>query len=141
MRFQRRAGTLLTTAVALAACGSPEADIPTEEDVPMEEVRTTIRESIRTEDDALTLVDPRSGEPLPLAFNYVHEGVSETPGGRYVACVDFLGPDGTAYDVDYYVARGAEEFRVEAVVLHKAGEATVLADSTRARLEEMESGE
>ncbi len=52
-----------------------------------------------------------------------------------------LGPDGTAYDVDYYVARGAEEFRVEDVVLHKAGEATVLADSTRARLEEMKSGE
>ena len=30
------------------------------------------------------------------AGGYVHEGVSDTPGGRYVACVDFLGPDGTA---------------------------------------------
>ncbi len=76
-RSQRRAGTLLTTVVALAACGSPEADIPVEEDVPVEEVRTTIGENIRTED----------------------------------------------------------------VVLHKAGKATVLADSTRARLEEMGSGE
>ena len=83
VRSQRRAGTLLTTVVALAACGSPEADIPVEEDVPVEEVRTTIGESIRTEDDA----------------------------------------------------------RVEDVVLHKAGEATVLADSTWARLEEMGSGE
>ncbi len=74
VRSQRRAGTLLTTVVALAACGSPEADIPVEEDVP------------------------------------------------WRMC-------------------GAEEFRVDDVVLHKAGKATVLADSTRARLEEMGSGE
>ncbi len=73
-RSQRRAGTLLTTVVALAACGSPEADIPVEEDVP------------------------------------------------WRMC-------------------GAEEFRVEDVVLHKAGKATVLADTTRAPLEETESAQ
>jgi hypothetical protein len=39
------------------------------------------------------------------------------------------------YDIDYYVARAAGTLQVQDVVMHQAAGRTVIADSTRARLD------
>ncbi len=143
----RRLLSLPVALLALAACGAPEdraGRAPDEEaagvggEVPAEAVRTAIADAIHAEGDMVMLPLPgRPGEePLHLTFDYVHEGVEETPGGRYVACVDFRGADGTIYDVDYYVDREDGRLRVQELVVHKVGEEDVIPDSTRARLEE-----
>ncbi len=46
---------------------------------------------------------------------------NETAGGRQVVCVDFQASDGTVYDVDFYLYRGAstDAFIVEDTVVHK----------------------
>jgi hypothetical protein len=125
IRFASRFLGMVPLAALLASCGA----------APAAEVQAAIAEDIHAQDDALTLTDPRSGAALELAFDHVHEGVEETAGGRYVACVDFRGTDGTLYDVDYYVDREGEGYRVEDVVLHKADGENVISDEERARLE------
>lgn len=130
----------LLAVLVLAACGAPQQEAAEEEaagEVPAEAVRTAIADAIHAEGDMVMLEVPgRPGEgPLHMTFDHVHEGVDETPGGRYVACVDFRGADGTIYDVDYYVAREGDVFRIEDVVLHEVAGENVIPDSTRARLE------
>ena len=106
--------------------------------VPAEDVRLAIQRGIEEQGNAVALVDPRSDEPVQLVFDYVHEGVNPTPGGRYVACVDFRSPDGTVYDVDYYVAREGPEFRVEDFVIHEIAGNAVIDEEIRQRLESLE---
>lgn len=114
----------------LAACGGGK-----ESAVPAAEVKDAIAAHIRGAGDTLTLTDPRVGAPVSMTFDHVHESVNETPGGRYVACVDFRDVDGTVYDVDYYVGREDGALRVEDLVLHKAAGESVLAADRRARLD------
>ena len=65
------------------------------------------------------IVDPRTGEPLRLTFDYVHQGVKPHAKG-YLACVDFKDAAGSAYDdVDVVVARSGSEMTVQEVFLHK----------------------
>lgn len=120
---------VLTCSTLLSACG------PRESDVPSVEVRAAIAAVIHAQNDTMSLTDPRSGTPVRLAFDYVHEGVERTPGGRYLACVDFRAEDGEVYDVDYYVRRDGEGYRVADVVVHKAGGEKVLPATERARLD------
>ncbi len=124
--------TALALAVALlqsSACGSGQRGVPTAD------VRGAIAASIRAQGDTLQLTDPTSGQPVALQFDHVHTDVTETPGGRYLACVDFRGAAGAVYDIDYYVARSAGQWQVQDVVMHQAAGQTVIADSTRARLD------
>lgn len=129
----RRALTLVALAATAtlwsAACRS-RADQAAAADV-----KAAITAAIQSQGDSLTVTDPASGQPITLTFDHVHEGVAATLGGRHVACVDFRGAEGATYDVDYYVGRASGAFRVEDVVLHKAGDRGVIADSTRTRLE------
>lgn len=114
----------------LAGCGGAE-------DVPAEAVRATIADTIHAQGDSLILAEPGSGDPLVMRFDHVHEAVDPTPGGRYVACVDYVGPDGTVYDVDYYLDDPDGTLRVEDVVLHKVADENVISDSERARLDSL----
>lgn len=69
------------------------------------------------------ILDPRTGEPLALAYDHVHAGVHPHAQGLR-ACVDFADASGTVYDVDVVVALGQEAPQVREVFVHKvAGEA------------------
>lgn len=109
------------------ACGSGV------QDVPAEQVRAAIREQIQADRGELSLENPAAGDHVDLSFDHVHEGVKRTGGGRYFACVDFQGPDGTLYDVDYYV--DSADYSVEDVVMHKKAGQSVLSEDERARLD------
>jgi hypothetical protein len=75
------------------------------------------------------VLDPRSGTPLRLAFDHVHEGVKAHTTG-YVACVDFKDASGKIYDVDVVV--GSDARRIQEVFLHKVdGKAITAEKKTR----------
>lgn len=96
-----------------------------------EVVLDTIEDYVRRDVDlkeAFLVVDPRTGEPLKLAFDHVHQGVKPR-GERYLACVDFRDDAGMLYDVDVVVDLDAERPRVTEVYLHKVdGEAVAAKD-------------
>lgn len=138
-----RAGTLLAspaTALALlaalavpgiAGCGGgsePSAHV----------TRSVVREYIRERGDHMAFQDPSSGEVVEMTFVSIHDPVRDTAGGREEVCVDFKGKHGTVYDMDYYLG-GAPHLEVQDVVMHRAGDETVISDAERARLED-ESG-
>lgn len=122
----------VVVAVLLAGCGQGDAS-----DVPVEAVRNAIADSIHARGDTISLVDPRTGEDVWLRYDHVHEAVDPTPGGRYVACVDFQGPGGTVYDVDYYVDETDGSLGIEDVILHKADGENVISDADRDRLDSL----
>jgi hypothetical protein len=119
---------LVALFVLLSGCGG-------ERDVPADAVRAAIADTIHARGDTLVLADSRSGKPLVVRFDHVHETVDPTPGGRYVACVDYMGPDGTVYDVDYYLGDREGTFQLEDVVLHKVDDENVIPEAERARLD------
>ncbi len=84
-----------------------------------------------------TFDDPSGDGQLTLAFDYVHDGVKATEGGRQVVCVDFKSADGTVYDVDFYVDRseGSDALLVKDTVIHKVSGKNVLSDARRAELD------
>ncbi len=126
-------GVMLYSAFVIACAGDESG----EGNVPAAEVRDAIAAKIHAENDSVSFADPRSGTQIQLAFDHIHESVEKTPGGRYVACVDFRSAEGTVYDVDYYIDREGGGLHVESLVVHKVGGESVIADSTRARLESM----
>lgn len=128
IRFASHFLGVIAISALLAACGSGGADVSAEQ------VRATIAEDIHAQNDVITLTDPRTDAPLQLAFDHVHEGVEETEGGRYFACVDFRTADGTVYDVDYYVDGEGGSYEVEDVVLHEVDGENLISDEERARL-------
>jgi hypothetical protein len=86
-------------------------------------VLTTIKEYVERDvaiKQSFLIVDSRTGEPLKLAFDHVHQGV-KPEGGGYLACVDFKDAAGKVYDVDVVVDVAGAEPRVTAVHLHKIG--------------------
>lgn len=64
------------------------------------------------------IVDPRSGEPVRLTFDHVHQGVKLHAKG-YLACVDFTDAAGSLYDVDVVVGGSGSEMTVQEVFVHK----------------------
>jgi hypothetical protein len=123
------------SALALAAALLQSSACGSRRGVPTAEVRGAIAASIHGQGDTLRLTDPRSGQPVALRFDHVHADVKETPGGRYLACVDFRSATGSVYDVDYYVAGPAGTLQVQDVVMHQTAGQTVIVDSMRARLD------
>lgn len=77
---------------------------------------------------AFLIVDPRTGEPLRLTFDYVHQGVKPHAEG-YLSCVDFKDAAGRSYDVDVVVARSGGEMKVKEVFLHKV-DGTLVSEKT-----------
>jgi len=130
-----RAGLALTLAVAFAtliviACGEGASRANGSE-----AVRSAVREQIRSEGERARVSVPGEEEKRSLQFDYVHESVHQTQGGRRVVCVDYTSSEGTVHDLDYYVDREDGDWTVEDVVLHKVGEANVLSESRREELD------
>lgn len=115
-----------------AACGAEEP----EASVPAAEIRAKIESAIHSQNDELRLTDPRTEEAVTLAFDHVHEEVVPTEGGRFHACVDYTGPDGAVWDIDYYVDEAGEgEYRIEDIVIHSIDGESVLPEGARDRLD------
>ncbi len=127
-RIRALALVALTALTWSAACAKPG-------DRAAADVRAAIAAAIHGQHDSITLTDPTTGAPVRLAFDHVHDKVEATPGGRHFACVDFRSAAGPVYDVDYYVGRRSGKLTVEDIVLHELGGKTVIACSTRARLD------
>jgi len=63
--------------------------------------------------------DEQAGTIRELTFDYVHDGVSKTGEGRYVACVDFKQSQ-KVLDLDFYVQPSPSgELRVSEIVIHR----------------------
>jgi hypothetical protein len=65
--------------------------------------------------------DPEAGETLQLTLQKVHEErLAMTAPNTYFACVDFGAPDGTTYDVDFFMkGETAEGLEFEDFSIHK----------------------
>jgi hypothetical protein len=107
-----------------------------EPSLPVQEVKDAIETQIRADGGELRTRDPRSGALLELRFDHVHDTVTGTPGGRFIACVDFVDASGVGYDVDYYVDRAEAGYAVEDVALHEVDGQGVLPDERRLQLEQ-----
>lgn len=117
--------------IGCAGDGGQEVDPET-----ADAVRQRIEARLETRNDTLRIPRPGDQDTVALAFDHVHETVRSTPGGRYAACVDFHGPDGEVWDLDYYVDDETGEFEIEDVVIHKVGDETVLPDGARRNLDQ-----
>lgn len=131
----RHALALLAPLVAPLAIGCAEdgqdVDQPT-----AEAVRQRIQARMDARDDTLRIPRPGTRDTVALAFDHVHEKVRATPGGRYAACVDFEGPAGQVWDLDYYVDDESGGFEIEDVVIHRVGDETVLPEGARRNLDQ-----
>lgn len=116
--------------ILLTGCGAPSGEVPADA------IKSTIKTHItETRDGTITVDHPKTGEPRELSFDYVHDRVRSTQGGRYFACADFKGVDGTVYDIDFYVDDDADTFQVEETVLHKIGEKNFVSEKQRRELD------
>ena len=130
----KRAGVWLIAGIATlsAGCTGDAAD-----GAAPEAVRNAAEEHVREAGGEMVFDDPAGDARLTLVFDHVHDGVKATEGGRQVVCVDFKSPDGTVYDVDFYVdrAEATDTLLVEDAVIHKVSGKNVLPDSRRAELD------
>lgn len=99
---------------------------PETREVVLDTIEDYVRHDIAVK-EAFLVVDPRTGEPLRLTLDHVHQGVKPR-GERYLACVDFQDDAGTIHDVDVVVDLDAERPRVIDVYLHKVDGETVAAE-------------
>ena len=99
-----------------------------------EEIKSLVVEEIHAVNDTIALMHPTTGESVNLVYSSVHDMVMETPGGRQFVCVDFMGPEETTFDVDYYVSHRDGQWFVTDVVIHKVGDEEVLTEVERTRL-------
>ena len=109
---------VLTTATAPLAASGSATEVP---ETLRKQVLRTIGEYVEQDiarKQQFLLLDPRTGKPLVLTFDHVHQGV-KPHGDAYLACVDFRGPAGSLYDVDVVVDVSKEEPEVTEVFLHK----------------------
>lgn len=83
----------------------------------LEAIERYVKQDVALKDGFL-IADPRTGKPLRLEFDYVHQGVKPHEDG-YLACVDFKDASGTVYDVDVVVSRSGATMAVEEVFVHK----------------------
>lgn len=68
-------------------------------------------------DGKYPLYDALNGGFKHLRFKLLHPDVVEMQ-GFYVSCLDFVAEDGTAYDIDFMVAKGDHGFRVVQDIVH-----------------------
>ena len=126
-------GAALAVALVVLSVGSGRAA----DDPAPKAVREAAEEHVRASGGEMTFDDPSSDGQLTLAFDYVHDGVKATEGGRQVVCVDFKSADGTVYDVDFYVDRSesSDALLVQDTVIHKVSGKNVLPDARRVELD------
>ena len=139
---------ILALVLLLPACAqeageteTAEAPPPAEEEVshsPDDDVKAAIAAAIESTDNMVDVTNPNSQEVVQLAFDYVHDGVHPTPGGRYAVCVDFKGEDGLQYDLDYFVGMDEGGFVVAEYALHKIDGEEVLSSEEMERLQNQE---
>ena len=113
-------GATLVLLVFLGAWAVVHSQTPVDEETKKETlaaIERYVKKDVELKQSFL-IVDPRSGEPLRLSFDYVHQGVKPHAKG-YLACVDFKDTAGSVYDVDVVVARSGSEMTVREVFLHK----------------------
>lgn len=122
---------LVPLALACAGDGGQSVDAET-----AEAVRQRIQSRLEARGDTLKLARPGTQDTVALAFDHVHEDIRATAGGRFAACVDFEGPDGEIWDLDYYVDDESGGLEVEDVVIHKIGDETVLPEGARRNLDQ-----
>ena len=111
----------------------PEEEPPaqaTAEPLTIDELADAITEWVATESIAgggyLVIEHPDTGESLELTLDLVHrERLSRVGDQTYFACADFVGRDGTVYDLDVFMEGSTPEtLETTEVTLHKVdGEA------------------
>jgi hypothetical protein len=100
-------------------------------------VKAAISHAMMAGGNMIKLHHPVSEEEVELRFHFVHDEVRETAGGRYVASVDFMDAEGTAYVVDFYVVETEEgKFEVADAVIYKEAGEEILSAEVRERLEQ-----
>ena len=61
-----------------------------------------------------------NGKDVAMDLVKVHDDrVSTMGGGKYFACVDMKGADGTAYDIDFFLIGNPGDLRVTEAAVHK----------------------
>lgn len=100
-----------------------------------EEVRRRVANQVGSQGDFIIVTDPTTRKQVRVSFVRVHEEVKTTAGGRRSVCVDFSGPDGTVYVVEYYLGASSGEVAVEDRLLRRVGDLHVAEDSVRRRLD------
>jgi hypothetical protein len=102
----------------------PSADVAVER-LTIDQLAEAITEWVAAEAAAtggyLVIEHPDTGEPLELSLDKVHrERLSRVGEQTYFACADFVGRDGTLYDLDVFM-RGPNREALETteVTLHK----------------------
>lgn len=100
--------------------GEAEAAALTEENLG-QAIEAHVAEVAAENDGIYPLVDPETGETLELALARVHrERLARTAPDTYFACVDFVGADGTTYDVDFFMTgTSAADLEFEEFSIHK----------------------
>jgi hypothetical protein len=125
------AATLILAFPALATAQPPEHPEHPEEDEAAapalteaelaDAIEAHVTAVAEENDGVYPLQDPETGETLNLELVKVHEErLARTAPDTYFACVDFAGPDGTTYDVDFFMTgAAAEELAFEEFSIHK----------------------
>lgn len=108
----------VATTEEVPGAGDPDApEAPETSEAVRDAIERYVRHDVEVK-GAFLMLDPRTGEPLELTFDHVHEGVNPK-GDDYVACVDFRDASGRLYDVDLVVDLEGEEAEVTDISLHK----------------------
>ncbi len=124
-------GTYLLAAVAASSAAGAEAAVSPKT---AKEAQRAIHQYMERDakvKGAFLLLDPRTGSPLVLNFDHVHEGVESHADGL-AACVDFKDANGVIYDVDVVVER-SRGYAVRQVFLHKVDGKPLAAPEKRAK--------
>jgi hypothetical protein len=111
----------LASLLFLPATASPGGDQAAPDEATKAQVRSAIQKYVEEDvalKDAFLVIDPRTGEPLRLAFDNVHAGVTPHEKG-YLACADFKDRTGKVYDVDLVVGKARDRWEAKKVLLHK----------------------
>jgi hypothetical protein len=116
---------LMVLASPALASGSQTAIDETTKAQVLEAIETYVEQDAQVK-EAFLILDPRTGEPLRLAFDHVHAGVKPHDEG-YVACVDFKDSFGKVYDVDIVTKKSSQQFEVAKAFLHKVEGKNVVA--------------
>lgn len=88
-----------------------KGDSVIESDAALDEVAQFIRDYVKNEEPKgkVKIEHPETGEMLELTLEKVHrERLARINKNKYFVCADFKGPDGTLYDLDFFVRQKGE---------------------------------
>ena len=85
-----------------------------------EAITTYIQTDSKLKGGAFLVLDPQTKAVLQLALVQVHkEKLASLGNGVYFACTDMKAPDGTVYDLDFFMKQGAKGIETTEVAIHK----------------------